>query len=464
MVYLKYPIEKLNFVSVIVLIITFLSLVVARKGFHRQPPIPALPGYQIMMSLHTGLRISCAQTPLLRFNAASAAQFPAARICCTTNTHERRQWMSSSSSINVRRSPSPSTATFVRRRAASTATGAKPKQQNPTPRSPPPSQPNPAVPSHGPPAVPTPYDPKSATDSHATPRDPIPLSATLNPPASTRPPPLELPDPSQSQSKFRHFFSLGKAYMTFYKTGLKAIFTNRRLLASVAPPPGIASSTSSTSNTWPTRAVVHLRARTRHDLARLPVFGVLLVVCGEFTPLLVLLFPTLTPLTCRIPRQIETLRRAAAARREASFRALAAQRNRHQYLAPEQAAAEEARLAPGHIARSLGLTSRWWDRAGLDGPFARGRADRAVAFLARDDAMIRAADADAAAGGGGGVAAIEDEEIVLACEDRGMDVQGVKVGALRKRLEAWVRETEGTDEEESMERVRRLLLKPEVSI
>lgn len=428
-----------------------------------------------MMNLHTGLRISRAQPPLslslpLLLNASSAAAlFPAARIC-TTNTHERRQWMSSNDGLNVRSRLHPK-ATVVRRRAASTATGAKPKRKptpSPSPSSSPSTKPNPTVPSRGPPAVPTPYDPKSPTGPPTTPRDPIPLAATLNPPASTRPPPLELPDPSQSQSKFGHYFSVGKAYMTFYKTGLKAIFTNRRLLASVAPPPGIGD--SSRSNTWPTRAVVHLRARTRHDLARLPVFALLLLVCGELTPLLVILFPKLTPLTCRIPRQVEALRRAAAARRDASFRVLATRRNRHQYLAPEQAAEEEARMAPGHIARSLGLTSQWWDRLGIDGPFARGRADHAVAFLVRDDAMIRAAAADAAAGAGGGgggggaVAAIEDEEVILACEDRGIDVQGVEVGALRKRLEAWVRDSEGADEQDSMDRVRRLLLTPGVSM
>ena len=115
----------------------------------------------------------------------------------------------------------------------------------------------------------------------------------------------------------------------------------------------------------------------------------------------------------------------------------------------------EESLAAGHIARSLGLTSHWWDTAGLDGPFARLRADQAVAFLARDDAMIRAA---------GGVAGVEDEEVVLACEDRGMDVRGKEVGELRKRLEAWVRGSEGADEEDSKDRVRRLLLDSELSM
>lgn len=323
--------------------------------------------------------------------------------------------------------------------------------------------------SRGPPAVAMPYDPKAPAPGPPTPQDPIPLSATLNPPASTRPPPLVLPTREPETSQMTYLFHVGKAYMQFYKTGLKAIFTNRRLLSSVAPPPLGLSSSSSAGDTWPTRAVALLRARTRHDLARLPVFAVLLLLCGEFTPLIVLVFPRLTPLTCRIPRQVEALRRGAVARREASFRALSVQRNRLRYVQEQKQMQKrdgyeggkgkevivEESLAAGHIARSLGLTSHWWDTAGLDGPFARSRADQAVAFLARDDAMIRAA---------GGVAGVEDEEVVLACEDRGMDVRGKEVGELRKRLEAWVRGSEGADEEDSKDRVRRLLLDSELSM
>ncbi|OTB03160.1 hypothetical protein M426DRAFT_12749 [Hypoxylon sp. CI-4A] len=261
---------------------------------------------------------------------------------------------------------------------------------------------------------------KSASEiiSAGRPASPLPASSTLNPPASTRPPPLDLPTRDPQASLFRHLFRVGKAYTSFYKAGIGAIFTNQRLLArSTAATP----SRSMSASTFPSRSDVLLRARVRHDLARLPVFGLLVLVCGEFTPLIVLVFPRLTPYTCRIPKQSEALRRTAEARRAASFRAL----QYHDVYGMR-------RLANGHICRSLGLTSGLWDKIGLDSPFASMLAGRAVARIAADDAMIR---------DGGGVGVLVDDEVVLACEDRGIDVRGESVDSLRKKLEEWIRKT-----------------------
>lgn len=120
---------------------------------------------------------------------------------------------------------------------------------------------------------------------------------------------------------------------------------------------------------------------------------------------------------------MDALRRRAEARRAASFRALRAG-------SPDEHGLR--RLAPGHVCRSLDLTSAVWDKIGLDGPFAAARARRAVARIAADDGMIR---------GGGGVRALVDDEVVLACEERGMDVRGEDAGSLRARLEDWLRKT-----------------------
>ncbi|KAI1643675.1 uncharacterized protein F4817DRAFT_247130 [Daldinia loculata] len=266
--------------------------------------------------------------------------------------------------------------------------------------------------------------PKSTSEVVSSERltSPLPASTTLNPPASTRPPPLDTPTRDPSSSIFIYFYHLGKAYMTFYKTGLRAIFTNRKLLSqsptASTPSPPIPSSIS-----FPTRSDVLLRRRVRHDLSRLPIFGVLLIVCGELTPLVVLLFPRLTPLTCRIPKQADALRRISEARRAASFRGL---RYRPDPLKGNEPASN------GHVCRSLGLTSSLWDKIGLDGPFAASLAQRAIARIAADDAMLRE---------GGGVEALVDEEVVLACEDRGIDVLGKPVDEMRSRLEEWLRKT-----------------------
>ncbi|KAI1431903.1 hypothetical protein GGR50DRAFT_677191 [Xylaria sp. CBS 124048] len=236
-----------------------------------------------------------------------------------------------------------------------------------------------------------------------------PQPDTLNPPASTRPPPLDLPDRSESTSRFSHLFKVGKAYTTFYKNGIFAILQNRRLLSAQSPP-------------TPTRSTLHLRERVRHDITRLPLFAVMAIVCGELTPLIVLLFPRVTPYTCRIPAQTTKIYKSAQARRRASFRALA-----------HQPSPLEPAVMDGHICRSLGLGSALWDKAGFDVPFARSRAADAVQFIMQDDALLRL---------GGGVSLLVDEEVVIACEMRGIDTLGQDLVDLRRVLEDWVARTE----------------------
>lgn len=269
---------------------------------------------------------------------------------------------------------------------------------------------------------------------------PPPFSDPFNPPASTRPPPLDLPVRDESKSIFPHLFQLGKAYLSFYKNGLKAILANRRLLNSLP-----SSNPSGEGTPRPTRAELLLRARVRHDVARLPLFGLMLLVCGEFTPLIVLLFPHLTPYTCRIPSQIAVLQRAAEARRASSFRVF-----------PPAAATGTSR-DDGHICRVLGLGHATWDKIGFDVPFARSRVASAVARIALDDALLRSA--------GGGVRLLVDDEVVLACEDRGIDTLGKDVASLRGKLEDWVAksapEKTGDGETGAHDKVRRLLLRIE---
>ncbi|KAI0968457.1 hypothetical protein F4678DRAFT_200407 [Xylaria arbuscula] len=325
-------------------------------------------------------------------------------------------------------------------RASSTSSASQPKQS--TASSPPETTTHPSDPS---------------------PNIPEPLSDPLNPPASTRPPPLDLPTRDPSTNLFTHLFKLGKAYTTFYKTGLKAVFTNRRLARDLpsTPPPHLPSPSPSPSPSTalspppnksanPTRSAFLLRARVRHDIQRLPLFAVIVLVCGEFTPLIVLLFPRLTPYTCRIPAQTSVIRRGIEARRAASFRALA------------HSSSSSAAVADGHICRSLGLGITVWDKMGFDVPFARSRAAGAIALIVQDDALLRSH------GGGAShaVAALVDDEVVLACEERGINTLGKDVAALRKELEDWIAKSapESTGDVEAMlkeasDKVRGLLLR-----
>ncbi|KAI0202847.1 hypothetical protein F4808DRAFT_60414 [Astrocystis sublimbata] len=313
----------------------------------------------------------------------------------------------------------------------------------------------------------------SSTEKETSPLEPPTILDPLNPPATTRPPPLDLPARDPESNLFMHLFRLGKAYTTFYKTGLKAVFTNRKLVQDLpdTPPPGVptpatsvrgggASSASiagaaepiDTSESplnklaTPTRSSLLLRARVQHDLARLPVFGLIVLICGEFTPIIVLLFPRLTPYTCRIPTQANVIRQNVESRRASSFRALDQLLDHH---APDSPAV--ARVTPGHVCRSLGLGSPLWDYTGFDVPLAKARASKVVDRIVQDDAFLRDPRA-------GGVRALVDDEVVLACEERAIDTLGKDVDSLREKLEAWVEKTAPEQDGAATDKVWRLLL------
>lgn len=297
--------------------------------------------------------------------------------------------------------------------------------------------------------------------------------AAANPPATTRPPPLELPTRGPDTAAFAHLFATGKAYLGFYKTGLKNIYLNWRLLRSIDTASGLpqdltpSSSSLSSPSSAPnntdlahppthrpvgttTRSALVLRRRVRHDLRRLPLFGLLLLLCGELTPFVVLAAPGLVPFTCRIPRQVESLRRQTEERRRRSLVASHDDDNNTTNNTPSTSPTSltSRARATAQLARALNLASPLWDRLGLpDGAVAaaaRARVRRHLAFLEEDDALLRQA---------GGASALEPEEVLLACEDRAIDVGAVQVdghgeqvlegvGALREQLARWMYLTE----------------------
>ncbi|KAI1204728.1 uncharacterized protein F4807DRAFT_321040 [Annulohypoxylon truncatum] len=364
------------------------------------------------MPPHTGLRIARVRPLFLNNGTGSCTPTLAPLFITTYNIRARKRLAP----------PQPSSSSSLSsRRTASTASQAKETKTKP------------------PPTI------SELASSPTRPSSPLPPSSTLNPPASTRPPPLELPTRDPATSMFTYWYQYGKAYMTFYKTGLRAILTNRRLLSQST---SSISTTNPSPSDNPTRSDILLRERVHHDLFRVPAFALLLLVCGELTPLVVIAFPRLTPYTCRIPNQISALQRRSEARRARSYASL-----KHAQLTAHDL---RGGLASGHVCRALGLTSPLWDRIGIDSPFGSSLATRAVVRIAEDDALIRK---------GGGVDALVDEEVVLACEDRGMDVRGRDVDQLRAELRDWLRKAApakgGSREEarkEAEDRIRGLLL------
>lgn len=274
-------------------------------------------------------------------------------------------------------------------------------------------------------------------------------SPLLNPPASTRPPILTSPVRSAFDSAPKYYFALGKAYLKFYKDGLKSVFANRRLLReklertpaddrpSVWKPHSVPKSFS--------RADWVLFWRVKHDMLRLPLFGLMLLVIGEFTALVVLYVDGVVPITCRIPRQIAKNLEKAEERRRLAFDELDA-KHPHGVLSPGVTTS----VARSHVLRSLHLSGGMWDRLGFVPPgMWQIKGNYRMAFLEGDDKNLVE---------DGGPTGLEHEELRIACAERGINVLGKSENDMRKWLGDWLRLTAAEDITERRRRMAALLL------
>ncbi|KAG6207798.1 hypothetical protein E4U35_000643 [Claviceps purpurea] len=275
------------------------------------------------------------------------------------------------------------------------------------------------------------------------------LNPLLNPPESTRPPVLNVSDRSACKSTFEYIYQLGKGYLTFYKNGLQAVLANRRLLKDKLRKTPAADRPSIWKPHYVpktfSRADWVLLWRVRHDMLRLPFFGLMIFVIGEFTALVVIYVNGVVPYTCRIPKQIYSGLREAEQRRRLAFDELEKQFP-HGPLSPRL----DAVVARKHILRSLHLSGLMWDRLGFTPPGMwqiKGRLR--MAFLEGDD-MNLIED--------GGPMGLQAEELRIACAERGIDVLGKTEGDMRNLLGDWLRLTAAKDISERRRRMATLLL------
>jgi hypothetical protein len=243
-----------------------------------------------------------------------------------------------------------------------------------------------------------------------------------------------------------YYFQLGKSYIKFYKDGFKATWSNRKLLRDklARTPPDDRPSVFQPYKVPRTfnRADWVLFWRVKHDMIRLPFFGLMLLVIGEFTALVVLYVDGVVPYPCRIPRQIFKALERAENRRKTSFDELDA-RFPHGLLSPNFTPS----IARAHVLRSLDLSGSIWDKLGFMPPGMwqiKGRLR--MAFLEGDDKNILE---------DGGPMGMEHEEIRIACAERGINVLGKGETELRSWLGDWLRLTTAEDD---LERRRRMLV------
>ncbi|KAE9369567.1 hypothetical protein N431DRAFT_413704 [Stipitochalara longipes BDJ] len=270
----------------------------------------------------------------------------------------------------------------------------------------------------------------------------------VNGPSTTLPAPIAVPERAEGQSFFPSYaLALGKAYLSFYKTGVKNIYTNFKLSRNIQhtiDAQHTSSFSAAVASASLTRSDLQLLVRNWHDIKRVPVFALVLMVCGEFTPLVVIALSGVVPWTCRIPKQIESDRRKLEQRRAISFRGLTT-------VPPSQAGVERlGRTQLLHISRSLGLSFGVWDWfGGLPTGLLRRSVSRRIEYLALDDGLIRKA---------GGIKDMDVEEIRMALVERGVDVLGKGEAQLKGDLNAWLLSREKAPAE------KLLLTRPSVSL
>ena len=155
------------------------------------------------------------------------------------------------------------------------------------------------------------------------------------------------------------------------------------------------------------------------------------MICGEFTPLVIVFLSGVVPRTCMIPKQIASAREKAEVRREKSFR--------EGTMRAKKVAAAIGDLERNqilHIGRSLGLYSSVWDRLGqfrLGGiplGLVKRRIEKRVEYLGLDDMAIER---------DGGAGQLEMEEVKTSLEERGLDVLEKNDTRLRGTLSKWLK-------------------------
>ncbi|KAJ5886370.1 uncharacterized protein N7473_009044 [Penicillium subrubescens] len=282
----------------------------------------------------------------------------------------------------------------------------------------------------------------------------------INAPISTFPAIINIPDPlptsAPTPEKLKRLVAVGRAYLTFYKTGLKNVYHNyraslplRRELGlpaylPVSPPrtTKFESLLIETPETKLGRGRFQLVRRSARDVQRMIPFTLILIICGEFTPLIVPIFGNaITPATCRVPGQVTKEREAGSKRKVLAQQALAAatgeavpvtgsDAERAQLLelttisSAQQASAQKVLQA----CAMFGLVKKHDRFLGtmLAGPVYRPRLLRHLHYLNIDDRMILDA----------GVDALSAEEVRIAVEERGAgDVSAMLNGAKAEAVE-----------------------------
>lgn len=203
-----------------------------------------------------------------------------------------------------------------------------------------------------------------------------------------------------------------------------------------------------------TRSEFQLLRRSAYDVRRMIPFALIFMICGEFTPFVVLAIGNkVTPLTCRVPKQFVKTRMQRMQQKEAALSScpdsMALMGND-----PQMVQTFSGMLAGGEAADAMSVeevmrscvvfgVAKSMAPPGLAGPgfvrrwvvdrVYRPRLRRWLDYLEADDRLIVK---------GGGVRGMSDEEVRMAVDERGgVDCWTAEVGELggeRVWLNSWL--------------------------
>ena len=269
--------------------------------------------------------------------------------------------------------------------------------------------------------------PPSPVASKTYPQPTTSTPSKINPPLSTLPSELVVASRTPDQSTFNYLYSTGKSYLKFYKSGLLSVFSNiKSSQALVSSIPRGTSIPSAISTGILNRAEWQFILRSRQDIKKIPLFALVFICCGEFTPFVVLFMTTVVPRTCKIPKQIKADREKAAKRRQIGWdTGITASSSKALTIS------ELDKDQVQHIGRTLNLYSTLWEKSGFGPPSSliKSRLKKWQEYIETDDAAILA---------NGGVAGLSEKELEIACEERGLEVLGKDSESLRKTLSSWL--------------------------
>lgn len=273
----------------------------------------------------------------------------------------------------------------------------------------------------------TPQKPSTVTSIASSPKPEI--LDEVNAPLTTLPTSLELPPRPSGGFNFSYLLDSGKVYFRFFKTGLVNVYHNYKATRPLEQRANAANGSlmELARAEQITRSEFQHLMRTRHDVHRLPVFGLIFLIFAELSPFIIPFVPSAVPWTCRIPQQLERQRRKRKERKDASWKEILKMPLEQRLQATKKELKELSSKEVWHITKVLGIEPRVLPF----GFYARKRANKQTEYIEVDDILVQR--------GGGYRLLNPGEELVKAVEERGMEVTGLSEGELRDKLALYQR-------------------------